>query len=615
MDIVQAQVEKILASPGFATSERHSKLLRHLVSMSSAGRGAEIKEYVLGVEVFGRSASFDPQTDAIVRTEVSRLRAKLKTYYGADGRDDPVVIDLPTRSYVPVFKVREAPVTDTVSPSRAHHRKWLWALAALLMAGVLIAYGSYGLGRPNTTVAQTQQSDDVTSMAVLPFVNSDSDPALEQFADGLTEELIETLAEIEGLRVVSRSSAFQFKGKREDLRAVAAKLNVGAVLEGTVRRSGKHLRITARLVNAADGHQYYSHVYEHEPKDAFAVQKEIAAHVASVLRVGESGRDVARFTKSAEAHSWFLQGLYHASRVTEPELMQAVDCYHRAIGYDPKYSPAYASLSDAYTTLALLNEGPPEAMRKAAEAARTAVKTGETFAHAHSAMGSVLALYEWDWAGAEKEFHKAVEEDPDDSPILQQYATRYLVPQAHLDSALFELQRAQKVDPFSPQVMLNRGRVEYFKRDPARALTDIHSALGLDPELETGPLALAEAYLQSSKLDEASKILQECSAPTEDEARLAVLGRVYGLSRQPERARQVLQQLMELDRHYRHVSGYFLSQVYLALGETSLALASLEKAAEERSPLIVYVNVAPQFDSLRAEPRFQALLKRIGLER
>jgi serine/threonine-protein kinase len=474
-----------------------------------------------------------------------------------------------------------------------------------LLSGV-----SWWLARGGQPVA----ADEVTSIAVLPFVNSDGDREIEQFTDGLTEEVIETLAEINGLRVVSRTSAFQFKGKQEDLRTVARKLNVGAVLEGAVRRSGTQLRITARLVNGAEGYQYYSHVYEHELKSAFTVQREIAAHVANVLQVHERAQEVARFTRSAEAHRRYLQGLSHASRGSESELRQAIDSYQRAIASDPNYSPAYTGLSDAYLTLALLNEAEPaEAMQRAADAAHTAVKTGDTFAHAHAALASVLALYNWDWAGAEREFHKAIVGDPNDSPILQQYALRYLVPLGNLDSALFELQLAQQVDPFSPLVMLNRGKVETFKRDPERALKDIHLALGLDPELEVAPLALAEAYLQSSTFAEASKTLQESSAPTEDESRLAVLGCIYGLSRQPQRARQVLQELVEVNRH-RHVSGYYFSQVHLALGDTPTALDWLERAAAEHSPLIVYIKVDPQFDSLRAEPRFQTLLKKIGLE-
>lgn len=627
-DVVQAQVDKILASPGFATSLRHRGLLSHLVAMALEGRGGEIKEYTLGVELFGRGDSFDPQTDAIVRSEVSRLRAKLKAYYSADGREDWVIIDLPTRSYAPVFKHREAlretaaetvgAVVAEVTPSEvAHHRKWLWILSGFLIGAALGSSVPYWLtlasakgGQPGQPVA----ADEVTSVAVLPFVNSDGNPEVQQFTDGLTEEVIHTLAEIDGLRVVSLTAAPQFKGQQVDLRTISATLNVGTVLEGAVHRSGNRLRITTRLLNAAEGSQYYSHVYEHELKDVFTVQMEIAGHVANALRVRQRGDEVARFTKNADAHRFYLQGLYHASRTSESELRQAIDCYQRAIGYDRNYSPAYVGLSDAYLTLALLNEAEPrEAMQRAADAARTAVKTGETYAHAHAALGSVLALYNWNWTEAEKEFHKAIEGDPNDSPILQQYAMRYLVPQANLDSALFELQLAQQVDPFSPQVMLNRGRVLYFKRDPARAIRAIQSSLGLDPDLEVGPLALAEAYVQNSSFEEALKTLQESSAPTEDEARLAVLGRVNGLSRQSERARETLRELVEVNRH-RYVSGYYFSQVYLALGETALALDWLERAAEEHSPLIVYAKVAPQFDRLRAEPRFRTLLRRIGLE-
>jgi serine/threonine-protein kinase len=375
------------------------------------------------------------------------------------------------------------------------------------------------------------------------------------------------------------------------------------------------LHITARLVNAADGHQYYSHAYEHEVPDAFTVSREIAAHAANVLRVREDAQEVARFTKSPGAYQKYLEGFHHASWTRESELREAITSYQQAISFDPNYSPAYVGLSDAYVLLALLNEAPAgEAMRRAAEAARAAVKTGGSYAHAHAALGSVMALYEWDWAGAEKEFRKAIDGDPNDSAILQQYAMRCLAPQANLDSALFHLRVAQQVDPLSPEAVFNRGRVFYFKGDFVQALGAFRSALELDSHLETAPLAIAETHLRNSSFAQAIQQLLESSVPTEDEARLAILGSAYGLSGRPNAARQVLQQLLQVDRH-RHLSGFYMAQIYLALGEIEPALASLEAAAEERSPLVVYVNVAPQFERLRAEPRFHALLKRIKLER
>lgn len=585
--------------------------------MSLAGRGAEIKEHVLAVSFFGRNESFNPQTDAIVRTEASRLRAKLRNYYSTDGCDDPVIIELPPRTYVPAFRLREAPSLDAVAAADGpQRRRWLWvSTAALASALVFALYASYSHTRASGANHQATGAPGLSAVAVLPFVNADADPAVEQFANSLTEEVIEALAEVDRLRVVSRTSAFQFKGKQEDLKTIASKLNVETVLEGSVHRSGKQLHITGRLVNAADGHQYYAHAYEHELTDAFTVQREIAAHAANVLRVRQDGQEAARFTKSPEAHQKYLEGLHHASWNRESELREAIASYQQAISFDSNYSPAYVGLSEAYILLALLNEAPSrEAMQRAAEAARAAVNTGGSYAHAHAALGSVLALHDWDWAGAEEEFRKAIDGDPNDSVILQQYAMRCLAPQGNLDSALFQLQVAQRVDPLSPEALLNRGRASYFKGDSARALRAFQSALELDPHLETAPLAMAQAYLQDSSFSQALKQLQESSAPTEDEARLAMLGSAYGLSGQPKEARQVLQQLLQVSRH-QHISGFYLAQAYLSLGEIEPALAALEAAAEERSPLIVYVNVSPQFERLRAEPRFHALLKKIRLER
>lgn len=607
-DLVHAELEKIVASPGFATSDRHIRLLRYLVSMALEGRGAEVKEYVLAVDLLGRSPSFDPQADAIVRTELSRLRGKLKAYYG-DTQGNRVRIELPSRSYVPVFNFAEKP------PAKAAPGRWrLRYVSAFVIASLLVLFGGLSWLSPIGVLGMRRaETGDMTSVAVLPFVNADADPGLEHFADGLTEEIIETLAEIGGVRVISRSSVFQLKGKQENVRAVAGRLNVGAVLEGDVRRSGNRLRIGARLINAAEGYEYYSHVYEHDVDDATNLQREIARDAAGVLHVREEGKEVARFTNSAEANRLYLEGLYHSSSPSESELKRAVVCYQRAIACDRNYSPAYASLSEAYVSLALLNEAPAQAMEQAVEAARVAVRTGATYAHAHAALGSVLALHDWNWAAAEKEFRKALDADPEDSAILQQYAMRCLAPQGHLDSALFELQLAQQIDPLSPQVALQRGKVLYFSRDPGHALREIQAALALDPQLETVPLAMAQVYMESSSFQEALKTLQGSSVATEDEARLAALGTLYGLSRQPDRAREVLRRLAAIEDH-QPISGYYLAQVHLALGETQAALDCLEKSAAGHDPLIGYIRVDPDFDSLWTESRFQALLTKVGLD-
>ncbi len=618
IESIHEQVQRILSSRRFAGSERHCRLLRYLLEQTLEGRGDQLKEYVLGVEVFDRQSSFDPQTDPIVRSELSRLRAKLKDYYEGEGRDDSVIIDLPKRSYSLLFQLREAPV---VEPPAKPARSWLAARRVALATSMISVLGLAGGGdvvRARARASLEQRlNGHLTSLVVLPFVNLNGGPESEYFCDGLTEEIINWLAEIEGLRVVSRTSTFQFKGSHEDLRTIAARLRVSLVLEGAVRRFGDRWRITTRLVDATDGYQLGSHVYDRGLHEVPDVQQEIARHVASTLRiprVGGHGQMASeRFTSSVEAYRYYLEGRYHANNGGELDLKKSIRCYERATAADPNYAPAHASLANAYISLALQYEVPPrEMMQRAKQAAQTAVKTGRTFPDAHSALGSIFALYDWDWEAAGKEFNRALELDPSDSAIREAYAMRYLVPRGRLNSALFEMQLAQSLDPFSPGITLSLGKVHHFRRNPDQAIETFRRVLQLDSSFEAAPLALAKAYSQKSLLDQALNTLKPASAPVEDEARLAVLGHLYALSGHPDRAREALDQLREMTRQ-RYVSGYFFALIHLGLGEKAEALDYLERAAAERSPLIVYLKVNPIFDSLRSEPRFATLLKRSGL--
>jgi len=269
--IDKTQLEKILASEPFAHSGRISRFLRFVVEHTLAGRGGELKEYLIGVEVFDKAASYDPRIDPIVRVEARRLRAKLKRYYETAGRDDGVRIEFPKGGYVPLFQTR-APAPEG--------------------------------GETGPTIA------------VLPFVNRSADPQDEYFSDGLTDELIHALTKVEGLRVVARGSAFQFKGKPYDVRQVGEQLQVGVVLEGSVRRSGNRLRITAQLVNVADGLYLRSETYEREMKDIFAVQDEIAGAIAQTLRVRMGRRAPRRTGDNLQAYHLYLKGRHQVNRRT-----------------------------------------------------------------------------------------------------------------------------------------------------------------------------------------------------------------------------------------------------------------------------------------------------------
>ena len=306
-------LERILATDTFSRSPRLARFLRFTAQQALEGNEDSLKEYVLGVEVFDRREDYDPRIDPIVRVEARRLRAKLKRHYETGGRDDSVVIEFPLGSYVPRFLKRAA-----APPARTVERS-------------------------------------VETIAVLPFTNLSSDPENEYFSDGLTQELIDALTKVEGLRVVAWSSANQFKEQRPDLREIGERLHVRSILEGSVRKSGDVLRIAAQLIHAVDGYYLWSETYERGMKDVFSVQEEISRAIVSTLSVRLTGRPrdplVKPGTSSVEAHNFYLKGRYCWNKRVEPALLQSIEYYEQAIAADPLYAQPYAGLADAYTII------------------------------------------------------------------------------------------------------------------------------------------------------------------------------------------------------------------------------------------------------------------------
>ncbi|MBI3696829.1 MAG: hypothetical protein HY238_18580 [Acidobacteria bacterium] len=339
MQEIQAQLSKILASPVFAGSDRMSRFLRFTVERALRGEGDRLKEYLLGVEVFDRRSSYDPRIDPIVRVEARRLRSKLEKYYETEGRGDPVRIDFPKGGYSPVLRER-----DRAAP--APERR---------------------------------------TIAVLPFANLSSDPENEYFSDGLTEELIQALTKVEGLRVVAWSSAFQFKGKARDIRQVGRQLSVDTVLEGSVRRADDRLRITAQLVDVSDGRYLWSQIYEREMKDVFAIQDEISRAIADTPRIKLTGALVKPYTVNLEAYNLYLRGRFNWNKRTEEGLRKAIEYFEQALAGDAQYAPAYCGLADCYSMLGQYGLSPPrEVMPQAKAAATRALDIDEALAEAHA---------------------------------------------------------------------------------------------------------------------------------------------------------------------------------------------------------------------------------------
>jgi TolB-like protein len=369
VETARQQLERALASPGFSRNERLSRFLRFVVEQHLAGRDEELKESVIAVEVLGRSPDHDPKQDSIVRTEAARLRARLSEYYLGEGKDDPLVIELPKGGYVPVLRP-VVPVVETETPSPGPSAKprlrWVWLAAAIACLAAGLAAAGWWRFHQNAPIP----------IAVLPLHNLSPDPANDYFADGLTGEIIRNLSIIEGLAVRSQTSSFAFKGKPQNLREAAKQLAADYILEGTVLRASQQLRITAQLVRVRDDFPMWSGRYDRELTDVFVIQDEISRDIVNTLRL-KLGGGRRRYETSIEAYEAYLKGrqIFYDRRNTQA-LETAIRYYQQAIQKDPKYAPGYAGLADCYTLWIYSGAplSPREAMIKAKDAAQKALE-------------------------------------------------------------------------------------------------------------------------------------------------------------------------------------------------------------------------------------------------
>lgn len=573
---VRTQLRKILFSRTFARSERLARFLTFTVEQTLAGRSEEIKEFVIGVEVFDKDAKYDPRMDPIVRVEARRLREKLRKYYETDGKSDPICIEFPTGSYAPVVQTREE-------------------TADLAKTGT----------KPENAIA------------VLPFANLSSEQENEYFSDGLTEELINALTKVEGLRVVAWSSAFQLKGKPRDIRRIAEQLGVRAVLDGSVRRTHDRVRITAQLVDTTDGHYLWSETYERPLQDIFAIEDEITSAIVGALRIkltGPAGRSlVTRYTENLQAYHLYLKGRFHWNKRTEEDLYKSLGFFEQANQSDPNYAPAYAGMADAYIMLGEHGSAPAlSIMRKARAAASRALEIDARLAEAHVSLGSISALYEWKWAEAEQHFRRAIELNPSYPTAHHWYGYDYLAPQGRLPEALAELEQAHHLDPLSLIIATSVGTIYDMQRQYERAREYYEKVLEMEPRFVRAHLSAGRSYLHQNLCREAIAMFEKArelmpSSPVP----LALLAHAYNVSGarvEAERLRHALEQYSRTC----NVPSYLLARACLDF-DNDRAFAFLERALDERDPRLPHMGVSPIWDCLRDDPRFATLLNRMGL--
>jgi serine/threonine-protein kinase len=460
-------------------------------------------------------------------------------------------------------------------------------------------------------------SGDNRAIAVLPFVNSSADPENEYFSDGMTDELITALSKVEGLQLASRTSVFALKNLREDVRSIGARLNVSAVLEGTVRRSGNRLRITVQLSSVSDGRTLWSERYDREMADVFAIQDEIAQTIVRTLRatlLGDLGDlTPVRYTANVRAYSLYLKGRFWWNRRTQAGIKEGIRYFEQAIEEDPGYALAYSGLADSYA-LDLDYRGAPvmEGMERAKAEARKAIELDETLAEAHTSLGWVTFIYDWDWAGAEQEFSRAIQLNPRYS-VARQWHSWFLVAMGRCDEALAEGRTAIDLDPASVSIRRSMGWLHYYARQYDAALEHLRRALALNPTAEETHRLLGLVYLQQGMYDDAATAFKEALSHSEHDAlAFAGLGQVAARRGREDEARAVLQELHERAK-VRYISPVAQVGLYVTLGEVDTAFEWLEKAYRDRRGWLAYLKIEPILDGLRPDPRFQRLVERMRL--
>jgi serine/threonine-protein kinase len=455
------------------------------------------------------------------------------------------------------------------------------------------------------------------TIAVLPFINASSDAENEYLSDGITDELIVALAKVEGLRVSSRTSVFALKGKAQDVRAIGALLGASVVLDGTVRKAGERLRITAQLSSTDDGQLLWSQRYDRTLEDVFAIQDEIANTIVSTLRAttfASLETPVARRqTENVRAHSLYLRGRHAWNKRSQEAVFEAIDFFEQAITEDPKYALAYTGLSDSFALLLDYRSVPvQEWHERAKEYARKALALDESLAEAHTSLAWSMFIYDWDWEGATKEFRRAIELDPRYATAHQWHAFS-LASRGRLDEALLEGHVAQELDPASVSIRRTLGWLYYYARRYEQARYHLSRAIEMNPEAEETYRVLGLAHAIGGDLVEGERVLREAiTLRGAGPYAIATLGYVLGRKGDREGALALVNDLEQ-----RAASGYVSSvafaTLYLGLGDVEQALDWTERAREERRGWVAYLRINPIFDPLRESPRFQALIEKMKL--
>jgi serine/threonine-protein kinase len=457
----------------------------------------------------------------------------------------------------------------------------------------------------------------IDSLAVLPLENASSDAEMDYLSDGITESIINNLSQLPKLRVVPRSTVFRYKGRDVDPQTVGRELNVRAVLTGRVFQHGSALVIKTELIDVEQESQLWGEQYRRKLTDIFELEQEISREISGKLRLRLSGEEKKRlgkrYTDNTEAYHLYLKGRYYTNKRTEEWIKKGIDYFQRAIDTDPNYALAYAGLADAYAFLASSTgeNRPRDTYPKAKAAALKALAIDDALAEAHTSLGFFYLMYDWNFPEAEKAFKRAIKLNPGYANAHDGYGF-VLKATARNEEAIHASREAKKLDPLSLFTNVSLAWAYYFARDYERAIGQGRKALEMEPRFDFAYWIVGVALVRQGRMDESINALNQAVILTGGGLTYeAHLGYAYALAGKHEEARQVLNDLEEITKE-KYVSAYYFAIIHLGLGEQEQTFQWLERAVEERSGFLAFINVEPMFDPLRADARFSELLKRMG---
>ena len=569
---IRQQLEKILGSAGFRNSERMRRFLRITVERTLDGASDQLKEFSLGHDVFDRGEGYDPRTDSIVRVEARRLRKKLRTYYDGEGLLDKVAIQYHPGGYVPTF-------------SRASHG----------------------------AAEEEQKLLDPKTVAVLPFSNLSSDPEQNYFCDGISEDIIDALSTVSDLSVLGRGATFQFRDPANDPRAIGTTLGAGTIVEGSVRKSGGMLRVSARLIDTATGHVRWSTTVDRPETDVFAIKDEIATAISSNLCDQiNAGVRLPERAPSIEAYALYLKGRHAANRLDSEGYRIAIEQYSRAIAEFPGYAPPYSGMADVYAALTSWGmERPSLVMPAAKQAAQEALRLDPGFAHAYTSLGWVTFCYEWNWSEGLALAQQALVLEPN-------YAYGYMAIGAFLMTlgriaeGREKIEHSLRLNPLSIRAHRLLGLALTMEGKFEESDTHLQAARALLPDSHELAWMMAAVYLAQGRTLEGLRYARECQTSPPVPRMLAMLAEALARAGQFEEAREILARVEEMAKR-EFVDPWSFCRMHMSLGDEEQAIHFLDKSLEDRSTLALFAPIDPLLIPLRADERFHEIIGRLHL--